>query len=309
IYTSDPEKLSLAATMPRFLDMERRHGSLIRAMRRRDTTPTERQSESGARFGLFATLRNGLTEVVEVIAAAIRGPTDIRTGAAVVHLRTAASRHAASPDASSPAWSLELADGSRIDADAVILALPAWKSAELLAAADVSLAAALNEIEYASSVVVATGHRLEDVAHPLDAFGLVVPAIEHRRVLAVSFASRKFPGRAPGGHVLLRTFVGGALQPELADRDDAELTRIVCDELSAMLGVRDRPQFTLVARHPRAMPQYHVGHLERVARIDELVGAHARLALAGNAYHGVGLPDCIASGRRAAERVLAQAGC
>ena len=156
----------------------------------------------------------------------------------------------------------------------------------------------------ASSIGVSTGYRLDQIEHPLDAYGLVVPYAERRRVLAVSFASRKLSGRAPEGRVLLRTFVGGELQPELVDRDDSEIERLVREELGALLGVRGDPEMVDVVRYPRMMPQYVVGHLDRVSEVDRLVAEIPGLALAGNAFHGVGLPDCIASGVAAAASVL-----
>ena len=166
------------------------------------------------------------------------------------------------------------------------------------------LAARLGEIESASSVVVSTGHRLDQVEHPLDAYGLVVPRIEGRRVLAVSFASRKLAGRAPEGRVLFRTFVGGELQPELVELDDQELRGLVLEELEALLGVRGDPELIDVVRYQEMMPQYNVGHLDRVETIERLVAQIPGLALAGNAFRGVGLPDCIASGFAAATSLL-----
>jgi oxygen-dependent protoporphyrinogen oxidase len=168
-------------------------------------------------------------------------------------------------------------------------------------------AEALGRIEYASTAIVVSGHKLADVRHPLDAFGMVVPAIERRKILAVSFTSRKFPGRAPEGCVQLRTFVGGAMQSDLMQRSDEEIKRLVQGELEDILGVTWKPDFTIVARWMRSMPQYHVGHLDLVASIEKDLHGFPRLALAGNAFHGVGLPDCIHSGEQAAERVFASA--
>ena len=165
-------------------------------------------------------------------------------------------------------------------------------------------AEALGRIEYASTVIVVTGHRLSDIAHPLDAFGLVIPAIERRRILAVSFTSRKFPHRAPDGSVQLRTFVGGAMQPELVALPDEEIVKLVREELSELLGVTWRPELVVVARWMNSMPQYHVGHLDIIAQIEDDLASWPRLALGGNALHGVGLPDTIASGEAAAERVF-----
>jgi oxygen-dependent protoporphyrinogen oxidase len=195
--------------------------------------------------------------------------------------------------------------GNCRDVDAVILALPAFRTAELIGSLASDLAGALREIDYASSAIVVTGHRLADVAHPLDAAGVVIPHAERRKLLAVSFLSRKFPTRAPAERVVLRTFVGGALQPQLLERDDAELVRLVRDELDALLGVSGELEFARVVRYERAMPQYTIGHVQRVERIEQLASRIAGLELAGNAYHGVGIPDCIQSGESAAERVWA----
>lgn len=293
IYTSDPEKLSLRATMPRFLDMERDYRSLIRASRKQVAESSKAESEgSGARYGLFATLRNGLSQLVEKLEERIAASADIRRNTPVQQITP-----------TDDGWRVELADGSTETFDAVIPAVRAYQVAEMIAGFDADLADDLRGIEYASSAVVVSGHKLTDIRHPLDAFGLVIPAIENRKVLAVSFSSRKFPDRAPDGRVLIRTFVGGAMQPELLKRDDAGLIELVQAELHDILGVTGQPDFVDVARYTNAMPQYHVGHLDRIARIEERVARHTGLLLAGNAYHGVGIPDCIHSGEQAAERI------
>ena len=196
------------------------------------------------------------------------------------------------------------ADGSVELFDAVIVATTAHHAAAMLNGLDATLSCELCGIEYASSAIVVTGHKLANVRHPLDSFGLVVPHRERRRILATSFSSRKFPERAPAGSVLMRTFMGGAMQPELFELPDDELLRLVQAELSDIFGVHGDPEIALVVRYPRAMPQYHVGHLDRVARIEALTARHQGLALVGNAYRGVGIPDAIASGETAARLVL-----
>ena len=295
IYTSDPEKLSLKATLPRFLEMEREYRSLIRASRRKslDQKKLEDENASGARYGLFVTPRNGISELLNALADAIREKVDVVLGTSVRSLHRE----------SDGTWQLKLRDAEPKLFDAVILAIPAYRAAELLSDTDGELSQSLSEIEYASSAIVVTGHKLSDVEHPLDAFGLVIPAIERRRILAVSFTSRKFPNRAPEGCVQLRTFIGGAMQPEELDRTDEELQDVVLGELRELLGVRGKPDFVHVARWTKAMPQYHLGHLERVAQIERRLQQHPGLALAGNAYRGVGIPDCIHSGEQAAEVV------
>ena len=173
----------------------------------------------------------------------------------------------------------------------------------MLTAALPQLASKLDQIEFASSAIVASGHRLADIAHPLDAYGLVIPHQEGRQILAVSFTSRKYSGRAPEGRVILRTFVGGALQPEMMQLSDDEILTVVNTELEQILGVRGSADWMRVFRYTRAMPQYHVGHSDRVDAIEREVQALNGLELAGNAYRGVGVPDVIHSGEEAAERV------
>lgn len=299
IYTGDPAHLSLAATFPRFIEMERRFGSLIRAARRQRKRHTA-TADSGVRYGLFATFRDGMSELQEALQQRIeRAGVTTHRGARVSDVRRLDS-----PTGSlSAGFEIETSSASRSVFDAVVLALPGFRSAELIAAWATELAGALREIEYASSAIVVTGHRLADVAHPLDAAGLVIPQAEHRQILAVSCLSRKFPTRAPADRVILRTFVGGALQPQFLDCDDEGLVRLVRDELSALLGVSGEPEFTRVVRYERAMPQYVLGHVQRVERIEQLASQFPGLELAGNAYHGVGVPDCIQSGECAVERV------
>ena len=293
IYTSDPEKLSLRATLPRFLEMERQYGSLIRASRTAARFAPANEHASGARYGLFATLREGTHELVETLVKRITSTTNILTNAAVMQLAPL----------SSGGYSLAAAGQPEQTFDRVILTLPTYRIADLVQPFAEDWARALREIEYASTSIVVSGHRLADVRHRLDAFGLVVPAIERRRVLAVSFTSRKFPNRAPEGRVQLRTFVGGAMQPELFQLSDDDTRQLVREELRDLLGVTGTPDFEVVARYPRSMPQYHVGHLQRVARIRELGMRFPGLALAGSAYDGVGLPDSISSGEGAAKRM------
>lgn len=298
IYTADPEKLSLAATMPRFLDMEREHGSLIRASRKSASSDREKKAEqqaAGARYGLFATPREGISQLVQALLDRVTSQCELRLNTPVTRV------HA--PDDTTPQWRVDSAQNPGEFFDAVVLALPAYRSAELLGDVDAELAEQLGQIEYASSAIVVSGHKLTDITHPLDAFGLVIPAAEKRKILAVSFTSRKFPSRAPAGCVQLRTFVGGAMQPEEFAKSDDEIIALVQQELREILGVEGKPDFVHVARWHRAMPQYHVGHLERIAAIEVRTELHAGLALAGNAFHGVGVPDVIHRGERSAERI------
>ncbi|MFM8287816.1 MAG: protoporphyrinogen oxidase, partial [Planctomycetaceae bacterium] len=293
IYTSDPEKLSVRATLQRFQEMEQQSGSLIRALAKAATTRAPGHAPAtGARYGLFATPRLGVGQLVEVLATQVEREAQIHRGVGVTQLRRLPQ-----------GFELETTAGTQAQYDAVVLAVPAHRAAELLRREQPAVASELAQIEYASTAIVVTGHRLSDVTHPLDAFGLVIPAKERRKILAVSFTSRKFALRAPEGSVQLRTFVGGAMQPELMERSDEALLAMVRDELTDLLGIRWQPEVTHIARWNRSMPQYHVGHMERAARIEAALANEPHLALAGNALHGVGLPDTISSGEAAAEKV------
>jgi len=197
-----------------------------------------------------------------------------------------------------------MASGETLEADGVVLATEAHQSARIVRDLAPDLARLLGEIPYASSATVSLGYRREAIPQALDGFGFVVPRSERRPILACTFSSVKYPGRAPDGHALLRVFLGGALDEGLLKEDDEALVAIARGQLAELLGVTGPPLITRIHRHPAAMPQYRVGHLELVAHIEKGVAAIPGLALAGAAYRGVGIADCIHSGESAAERVF-----
>jgi len=289
IYTADAERLSLAATMPRFRELERRHRSLILGLRAE--AHGRASPGAGARYALFAAPEDGMGALVTALAQ--------RLPEGVVRLRTRVAGLGRRGDG----WTLR-AGGDALDADAVVLAAPAYATAALLHPVDPTLAASLRAIDYASSATVTLAYRTRD-AERLRGFGFVVPAVEQSPLLACTFASRKFAGRAPEGHELVRAFVGGALRPDLVDLDDARLVATVRAELAALLAITATPVLTRVQRYPRAMPQYAVGHLDRIAAIEARAAALPGIALAGAAYRGVGVPDCVRSGEAAADAILA----
>lgn len=288
IYTADPETLSLRATLPRFLDMEREHRSLIVAMMRQGRS--QKIGTSGARYSLFLSFAQGMQVLVDAVK---RIDADIRLNTLVKALKFDGERWAVTTDTS-----------EQFKADAVCLAVPAYIAAALLQDTHERLAAKLMQIKYASTATLNFAYRRSAITHPLNGFGFVVPFIEKRSLIACTFSSVKFSGRAPEGHVLLRAFAGGALQPEIFALDEGDLRVRVETNLRELLGITEDPLFVEVAKWERSMPQYEVGHLDRVNEIDKLTSELPRLTLAGNAYRGAGIPDCIGSGESAAEMLM-----
>jgi len=301
MYTGDPELLSVRATMPRFQEMERSHGSLIRASwRARVASDKQGQVGSGARYGLFVGLREGMSSLTDALVRTLPEGT-VRCGVKVERLDLGCNGR----------WRIGCANAghlSMIEADAVIVATPAGVAGRLLAAVDGAVAASLERISSTSSAIVSLGYRQDQIAHALDGFGFVVPRIENRNILSGSFSSVKFPGRCPEGAVLLRAFLGGAFRPDVLDQGDEALSELAVQELSTLLGIKGEPIIRHVSRWPHVMPQYELGHLERVQSIESGIARHSGLALAGNAYHGVGVPQCIQSGEQAAERIVLELG-
>ena len=296
IYTADPEKLSLRATMPRFLEMERADKSLIRAMwkQRREGRAAEAKGMSGARYSLFLSFDEGMQVMVDAISARLKD----------VSLRLNAKVESLAFDEAAKRWQLRVGAEEAIAADAICLALPSYASAQLLRAIDTKLADELEAIPYASTATVNLAYKRSDIHHTLDGFGFVVPYVERRSLLACTFSSVKFAGRAPEGYVLLRAFVGGALQPEMFALDEGAMIEAACRDLQQLLGIEKPPLFAQVEKWPRSMAQYHLGHLERIGRIKERLAAFPGLHLAGNAFNGAGIPDCIRSGETAADEIF-----
>ncbi|MDX1948782.1 MAG: protoporphyrinogen oxidase [Pirellulaceae bacterium] len=298
IYTADPAKLSMQGTLPQFVELERKFGSLIRGMRQRGKNQvpgaaSQKTAESGARYGQFLAPRDGMGRLVEGVAA--------RLPVGCVRLNSPVERI----ERDREQWCLWLGNQAECF-DAVVLATSGAVSYRLLAMVDAELAALVKQIPYAGCSVAILGVRRDQLRHPLDGFGFVVPAMENRRIIAGSLASVKFPGRAPTHRVLLRVFVGGALQPELAHLPDDEVRGLVLTELRELLGLAGMPEFFEVARWLGMMPQYHVGHLDLIRRIEARASAIPNFALAGNAYRGVGVPFCVNQGEQAAERILSR---
>ncbi|HKY32050.1 MAG TPA: protoporphyrinogen oxidase [Candidatus Polarisedimenticolia bacterium] len=298
IYGADPDELSLGATFPRFQAMEAEHGSVILGMlaagrKRADASPAaSERSASGPRYGLFVSFDDGLQTLTGALAARLP-PGAVRAGARVKEL---------SPDPGG-GW-IARAAGAGERFDAVILAVPAPEAAALLAPVDPALAAGLRRIPYGAAATVSLAFEARQVSHPMDGAGFVVPSLEGMSITGCTFAHSKYPGRAPEGKVLVRAFWGGAS----ASLDDDGIARATLSELRPLLGIRAEPLFHHLARFPRSMPRYAVGHLTLVDSIEQQAARHRGLALAGNAYRGVGIPDCIHSGESAAEKIIESLG-
>jgi protoporphyrinogen/coproporphyrinogen III oxidase len=304
IYTADPEKLSLRATLPRFLDMEREHRSIILAMRRRGRTGVgsseQKSGVSGARYSLFLSFDRGMQVLTDELQ---RKLTQNELTSIRLNTRVRSIEHIPQFENAST-WRVTTGQGETLDVDAVCLAIPAFAASSLLTSVHPQLSSKLGGIRFASTATVNLAYRKQDINHPLDGFGFVVPFIENRSMIACTFSSVKFAGRAPGNYVLLRAFVGGALQPETFQLDHDEMLLRIKEDLRDLLGTRSEPLFVETTKWFQSMPQYEVGHLERLAEIERVVAELGNIELAGNSYGGAGIPDCIRSGESAAEKLF-----
>ncbi len=293
VYGGEATDLSVRAVLPRFADMESKHGSLGRAMlaaRKKMAAAAKAPAKP-----LFSSLKDGMQAMVDALVARLDASA----------LKT-----------SSPVQSLiRQDDGWTVSAglqsdhfDAVIIAAPARAAAAVLESADANLAAELASINYSSSVTVTLGYD-EKVRRSLPpGFGFLVPRSAGRRMLAATFVHNKFPHRAPENRAIVRCFLGGARDEQILDSTEDQILQIVRDELRQIIGLTADPLFTRVYKWKSAMAQYSVGHLERLARIQSLSQKLPGLALAGNGYNGIGVPDCVRSGTEAATKVLSEMG-
>ena len=289
IYTADPENLSLRATLPRFLDLEHKHRSLILGMWKNGRAAKNNLGVSGPRYSLFQSFRNGMQTLVDALEEKIRA-IDIRLNTKVKTVERFNS-----------GWRVVTENDAAFEADAVCLAVPAYVAARLLSDVSPEVSNQLQSIRFASTATINLAYERGDIRHNLDGFGFVVPFIEQRTVLACTFCNVKFAKRAAADRVLMRAFVGGALQPELLQLSDSEIIDRVEKDLNELLGITGQPLFTQISRWNNSMPQYEVGHLARIDQIDRELEKFPGLVLAGTSYRGAGIPDCVKSGESAAE--------
>ncbi len=294
IYTGDPDRLSMKSVMPRFIELEQKHGSVIAGLAAERGKHGSKPGESGARYSMFVTLDEGMNVLVNALSSKLP-PGCLRTKATVEHVKAGVQGRP---------WDVVFSDQSALSADAVIIATSAKQAGHMLLSTDSSLSDDLKQIPYASSAVINLIYRRSDIPHALDGFGFVVPRKENRSILACSFSSVKWGNRTPADKVLLRVFIGGALQPDLYGFTDEQIECLLWEDLHTYLGLKALPLLSVISRFPDAMPQYNVGHSALVERIDQALTKYDGLSLAGNAYRGIGMPDCIASGQRAAQAVM-----
>jgi oxygen-dependent protoporphyrinogen oxidase len=301
IYAGDGDKLSLQATLPYLRDLERKYGGLVKgalAVRKERARKVKASGKSpsptpGSR-SIFLTPLTGLVEIVEALLS------NLESSGVDLRLHTAVQKVSQDVDR----YSVILANGESIAADGVILATPTFVTADFVAGFAPHLTAELRSIEYVSTATVTLAYRESDIPRPLDGYGYVIPRRECRKALASTWTSTKFPHRAPQGYALVRIFIGRAGQENQIAWDDEGLLSIAREELELTLGIKAAPLLGRIYQWEKAMPQYNRGHPERLERIDSALNTYPRVALAGNGYRGIGIPDCIYSGELAADRVL-----
>jgi protoporphyrinogen/coproporphyrinogen III oxidase len=286
IHAGDVDRLSIRALFPRFVDAERKYGSLLRAFRPSSPHPPAPSHNEGA----FKSLPGGLSEMVRALVAKLPSGT-LCLNAIATKITGTGPFH------------VERSNGAPLDARALVLATPAYVTAALTREFDADLSRTCGEINYASAATVAMAFRRDAVAHQLNGSGFVVPRVENSGIMAGSWLSSKWPHRAPEDRVLLRAFVGGARDPKALEASDAELVARSLGALGPLLGISGDPLFTRIYRWDRANAQHEVGHLDRIAAIDRAVARHPGLYVTGSGFRGTGIPDCVADGRATARQV------
>lgn len=290
IYAGDPKLLSIQATLPHLAQLEREYGSVLRGMAQ---AARQRKRTTESPSGRMWSFREGLTLLIDTLRARLRfAPL---TGVHVRMIRRSGNNNN---------WRVQSDGHDGWDAEAVVLTCPAYEQARMLAEEDADLAKAIDGIPYNRLAVVALGYRAAEIPCRLDGFGYLSPQCQRRDVLGVQWCSSIFPERAPPGLVLLRAMCGGWNRPEMLDWDDEKLLHAVRRELRSAMGIQATPVFHHIVRWPRAIPQYHLGHLERLAWIEDRLTRHSGLFLGGNAYRGVSLNDCVEQAGLLAEKVI-----
>jgi oxygen-dependent protoporphyrinogen oxidase len=295
IHAGDPDTMSLKSTFPRFIDLEQAYRSLIWGMRQRK----KQFANITAKYTMFITLREGMEEMITALKNAL--PPDIcSTGQEVVKIEQTADK-----SAKKPLYRLSTKGKKMtLETDAVVMATPAFGTAKLLQGIENNIARELNTIPYVSTATINLVYERSHIKHPLDGYGFVVSRLEQRNIMAATFSSVKFPGRTPKGKALLRCFVGGAKNEAIVSWGDTKLLAAVREDIEEILGIQSNPILTKIYRWEKSMPQYTLGHEERLARIEQGLSNYPGLFITGSAYRGIGISDCIHQAELTAEKVL-----
>jgi oxygen-dependent protoporphyrinogen oxidase len=292
IYAGDPEKMSLKSCFPRIYELEQKYGSLIRAMIRLQKEAKKTGKKVGAGpGGVLTSFFGGMGEIISTFSVSLG--ERLKTDARVL-----------SVDRKSDGYKVYLSDGSDIEAGAVVFATPAYETSAMLRGLDKALPTTLDEIHYPAVSVICLGYRRDKISHTLDGFGFLIPNREGRKILGTLWDSSVFPNRAPEGHVLLRSMLGGVRNSELALKDGDMLTNVVIDELKDIMEIKAQPDFAKVYTHVKGIPQYSPGHERRLEKIDEIVSRFHGLYITGNAYRGIGVNDCVENSYKLAEKII-----
>ncbi len=283
VYGGDAARLSALSVLPRFVEYERHYGSLVRAVRLE-------KKEANRRGSLFLSFKGGMQALTDALYRAASGAITRATGEV-----TGITRH-------NGGWQVHIGKTKR-ETKFLIVAVPAHKAARLFANSLTELSRELAAIPYSSAITVVLGYAQSSITHPLDGFGFLVPRSERRRVAACTWINTKFPQRIAADHVALRAFVVDQDAEDLMAANDTEVIQAVQEEFRRLMGVDAGPVFSTVQRSPLSMPQYVVGHSARWQRISELLKSERGLYLVGNAYEGVGIPDCIRLAKKAAAEI------
>jgi protoporphyrinogen/coproporphyrinogen III oxidase len=288
VYNADPDDLSLSAALPRFKEMELTYGSIRRGLAFR---PAPAQT-SGARYSLFVSFKKGMGSFTKALSEQLPAES-LSLGNSVRSVKHPMDG----------IWELEAEDG-KFETDALVLALPPHQMRPLIGHLDTEWDKLLGGIPAHDSATLNLGFSRDEIGHPLDGFGFVVPAKEKKSILGCTFASQKFEGRAPEGMVLLRAFLGAATAESIKSQGEEAVVKQVLDELTPILQLKSKPRMTHLAFYSKAMSHFRPGHLSQAARLEQKATEFKGLYLAGNGFKGVGIPDCVASGQAAAENIF-----
>ncbi len=292
IHAGDPETMSIRASFPKFVEMEQTHGSLVRGMLHRMRT-TRTPQKNRTTLTMFVSLKSGMQTLVDTLADRIKDSVTILKNTAVERVEKETDHYVVKTE-----------DGRSLIACALVVATPAWVSASLVKGFDERLSGLLLTIPYVSTATISMGFDKKGFSHPMDGFGFVVPEVEGRTIMACTWTSSKWDARAPQDKALLRCFVGGAKRGELVSMKDEPLAELVTKDLRDIMGIHTRPLFVRIYRWHRAMPQYTIGHMERVSSIEKLCEKHHALYLTGSAYRGIGISDTVRDAQTTAERLI-----